>query len=140
MRNVNIAFLAFICGAVLALGGCGKGPKSAPVAEKSGRRQVVRVTEVTYDRPNRVMVVTLADGVVYQYEDVPEGVYLEFLAAPERDAYFTAHVSGQFGLRPAPVRIPIPVGRIEPTPVPEAARPEPVRPPERKGGRGRGGH
>ncbi len=92
-----IALAAF--GAV-ALYGCGKAPKPAKAAADPPASDPPVVASVTYDGPTGVMVVTFSSGVVYDYYDVPYGVYVELMNAPSLSLFFTDHIRGRYRYRP----------------------------------------
>jgi hypothetical protein len=49
-----------------------------------------------YDRSSSTMEVEFKDGRIYQYFDVPEVIFREFLTAPSIGSFFQQNVRGQF--------------------------------------------
>ena len=64
--------------------------------------QMVLSTEIEwigYEQKNQMLQVEFIEGSVYQYHQVPETVYDEFLAAPSHGKYFEQSVKGQYEYR-----------------------------------------
>lgn len=55
-----------------------------------------KIASVGYDKKSSIMEVEFHNGVIYQYFDVPEKVYLELINAPSHGAYFMHEVEDKF--------------------------------------------
>jgi len=56
---------------------------------------------IGYDAGKNLLQVEFIAGGVYQYENVPESIYREFLAAPSHGRYFAMHIKGKYSYRKA---------------------------------------
>lgn len=57
------------------------------------------VASVGYDKERMILELEFHDGVIYQYFDVPEKVYTEFINAPSHGAYFFNEVKNVFSYK-----------------------------------------
>jgi hypothetical protein len=46
------------------------------------------ITSLGYDRDSKILEVVLINGAIYQYLNVPEEIYGDFLAAKSKGTYF----------------------------------------------------
>lgn len=58
--------------------------------------QSTDLESVGYDEPTRTLEIRFLDGSIYQYDDVPQRVYLELMNAPRKGVYFHAKISRAF--------------------------------------------
>lgn len=64
--------------------------------------QMVLSTEIEwigYEHKSRMLQVEFIAGSIYQYDQVPEPVYLDFLAATSYGRFFEEHIKGRFSYR-----------------------------------------
>lgn len=64
--------------------------------------QMVLSTEIEwigYEKKNHMLQVEFIVGGTYQYQDVPEPTYEEFLNAPSHGQYFDTRIKGKFPYR-----------------------------------------
>ncbi len=64
--------------------------------------QMVLSTEIEwigYEKKNQMLQVEFIVGGTYQYQDVPEPVYQDFLTAPSHGQFFDARIKGQYSYR-----------------------------------------
>ena len=54
---------------------------------------------IGYDERRRMLQVEFIAGGVYQYDQVPQAVYREFLNAPSYGQFFESQIKGQFSYR-----------------------------------------
>jgi hypothetical protein len=54
------------------------------------------IASIGYDPGSQTLQVEFQGGRVYQYFDVPEGVFQEFLAASSKGKFFHANIKGSF--------------------------------------------
>lgn len=54
------------------------------------------IKSVGYDQEQTLLEVEFKSGAVYQYEEVPEDVYQEMLAAESVGKYFNTQVKGSY--------------------------------------------
>jgi hypothetical protein len=52
------------------------------------------IRSVGYDRAAFILEIEFRSGKVYRYEDVPEKIYLELMAANSKGHYFEEHIKG----------------------------------------------
>lgn len=52
------------------------------------------IAEVGYDLG--MLVIKFKNGVAYAFNDVPEKVYKDFIAAPSKGKYFAANIRGKY--------------------------------------------
>lgn len=57
---------------------------------------------MNYDPAAQVLEVEFASGAVYEYFDVPETVYQDFIAAPSHGKFFAYHFRDHFPYRKKP--------------------------------------
>ena len=50
------------------------------------------IRSVGYDREAATLEIEFINGAVYEYSDVPEHIYIDFLSAESKGAYFDAHI------------------------------------------------
>jgi hypothetical protein len=62
--------------------------------KQSLESSVVRAAGYTY-----VLEIEFQSGRIYQYFDVPEGIYNAFLDSESKGKYFNAHIRGKFPYR-----------------------------------------
>ena len=51
---------------------------------------------IGYEEKSEMLQVEFISGGIYQYEKVPQKIYLEFLNADSHGCYFEEHIKGQF--------------------------------------------
>ncbi len=51
---------------------------------------------IGYEHSRSMLQVEFIAGGIYQYNDVPEAVYLDFLTAPSHGRFFESKVKGKF--------------------------------------------
>jgi hypothetical protein len=51
---------------------------------------------VGYDPDTQTLEITFSSGVTYQYQDVPEYIYQELLAAESKGTYFRQTIRGNY--------------------------------------------
>lgn len=64
--------------------------------------QMVLSTEIEwigYERSRQMLQVEFIAGSIYQYDNVPEHVFHEFLQAPSHGQYFEKHIKGRYPSR-----------------------------------------
>lgn len=49
-----------------------------------------------YDRDRHILRVVYVSGMVYDYQDVPEAVYLEMKTATSKGEYLNYHIKGKY--------------------------------------------
>lgn len=54
---------------------------------------------IGYERKNSMLQVEFIEGQTYQYQNVPETVYADFLTADSHSRYFNAQIKGQYSYR-----------------------------------------
>lgn len=54
------------------------------------------IASVGYDNANYVLEVEFVGGHIYQYYDVPETVYTEFMGSPSLGSYLNHYVKAQY--------------------------------------------
>ena len=54
---------------------------------------------VGYDNRSGILTVEFKDGEIYQYENVPEGVMLDFITAKSQGRFFQQSIANQFEYR-----------------------------------------
>jgi len=54
------------------------------------------IASIGYDPDTQTLQVEFSNGHVYQYFDVPEVVFREFLAAPSKGVYLHAGIKGNY--------------------------------------------
>lgn len=54
---------------------------------------------IGYERKNSMLQVEFITGPVYQYYDVPETIYQDFLNASSYGGYFENQIKGRFNFR-----------------------------------------
>ena len=54
------------------------------------------LASIGYDAANEILEVEFNHGGVYQYFDVPEGVYQELMDAPSHGVYFSANIRNDY--------------------------------------------
>ncbi len=57
------------------------------------------IRSVGYDPASRTLEVEFNSGGVYQYSDVPETVYQDFMRATSKGSYFHHHIKGRYPYR-----------------------------------------
>lgn len=60
------------------------------------RVQSSTLLSVGYDRGKAVLELEFRRGAIYQYYQVPPGVYAALLSAPSKGTYFNAQIKGRF--------------------------------------------
>lgn len=50
------------------------------------------IVSIGYDKTRKLLEIEFKGGSIYQYSDVPLGVYEELMAAGSRGKYFAAHI------------------------------------------------
>ncbi len=64
--------------------------------------QMVLSTEIEwigYERKKKMLQVEFIAGSIYQYDQVPESVYQDFLVADSYGKYFEEHIKGKYPYR-----------------------------------------
>lgn len=64
--------------------------------------QMVLSTEIEwigYERKNHMLQVEFIEGQVYQYSNVPESVFHEFLNAPSHGRFFEQNIKSRYSYR-----------------------------------------
>ena len=64
--------------------------------------QMVLSTEIEwigYEHKRKMLQVEFIAGATYQYDDVPETVYQDFLSAPSHGRFFETNVKNQYSFR-----------------------------------------
>ena len=64
--------------------------------------QMVLSTEIEwigYEQKKRMLQVEFIAGSVYQYDNVPESVYQDFLQAPSHGRFFASQIKDQYSFR-----------------------------------------
>lgn len=51
------------------------------------------VSEITYDDKTRTMIVRFTNGRVYEYSNVPQDVYEDFLNSPSKGQHFNQFIA-----------------------------------------------
>ena len=54
---------------------------------------------IGYEHKNRMLQVEFIEGQTYQYQNVPETVYEEFLGADSHCGYFDLQIKGRYAYR-----------------------------------------
>lgn len=54
------------------------------------------IAEVGYDAPSMTLEIAFSDGGVYQYFEVPETVYQEFMRASSKGKFFHANIKDSY--------------------------------------------
>ena len=54
------------------------------------------IAEVGYDSPSMTLEIAFSDGSVYQYFDVPEAVYQEFMRASSKGTFLNANIKHSY--------------------------------------------
>lgn len=54
---------------------------------------------IGYEQRNRMLQVEFIEGQTYQYQDVPETVYLSFLRADSHCNFLNDHIKGRYNFR-----------------------------------------
>ena len=54
---------------------------------------------IGYDHKRNMLQVEFIAGGIYQYDRVPEGVYLDFLEAPSHGRFFENQIKGNYQYR-----------------------------------------
>lgn len=54
------------------------------------------INDVSYDERSQTMSITFHDGSIYNYFNVPEGVYMRLVNASSVGGYFAAFIKNSF--------------------------------------------
>lgn len=54
---------------------------------------------IGYESKRRMLQVEFIAGGIYQYDNVPEGIYNEFLTADSHGRYFESQIKGRYSFR-----------------------------------------
>ena len=54
------------------------------------------LASASHEAQSALLELQFRSGAVYQYFDVPDGVYQNLLAAPSKGAYFNKHIRGRY--------------------------------------------
>ena len=54
------------------------------------------INDVSYDERSQTMSITFHDGSIYNYFNVPEGVYMRLVNASSVGGYFAIYIKGRF--------------------------------------------
>ncbi len=54
---------------------------------------------IGYEHKRSMLQVEFIVGSIYQYDNVPEGVYKEFLSAPSHGRFFETNIKGKYSFR-----------------------------------------
>lgn len=54
---------------------------------------------MSYDPTSTTLRVIFVSGMVYEYQKVPESVYLAMKNAPSKGAYLNQHIKGDYAFR-----------------------------------------
>lgn len=57
------------------------------------------IRSIGYDPASRTLEVEFNSGGVYQYFDVPESVYQDFMQATSKGSYFHRYIKGRYPYR-----------------------------------------
>jgi hypothetical protein len=49
-----------------------------------------------YDKKTKILKITFRNGKEYEYKDVPQEVYNDFITAESAGKYYTANIKGQY--------------------------------------------
>jgi hypothetical protein len=57
------------------------------------------IAHIEYDREKALLTIRFTSGVVYQYLDVPEEVYVAFKQYREKGVYLNKEIKGKYAYR-----------------------------------------
>ena len=57
------------------------------------------LASVGYDDKNQILEIEFNSGSIYQYSNVPQGVYSGLMSAESHGGYFSAHIRNKYDYR-----------------------------------------
>ncbi|MCY4031008.1 MAG: KTSC domain-containing protein [Hyphomicrobiales bacterium] len=57
------------------------------------------ITSIGYDKPSKILEVEFHGSRIYQYENVPEGMYKDLMWVYDTDGFFNKEIKGVYGYK-----------------------------------------